>query len=132
MSSTPHDSRPPDSLPPDSRERRAYTRYAIWFPITLVTAAGAREVWAICQDACSKGLLVSCMAPLEVGEGVSVKFRVTREAAERETTARVLRCTLNADELKLAFPYRLAIEFDHAETNLEERLRQAALASGAT
>ena len=123
MSSAPHDSRPPDSLPPDSRERRQYTRYAIWFPITLI--AGTREVWAICQDACSKGLLLSSMAPLEVGESVAVKFRVTREAADLETTARVLRCRLNADELKLAFPYRLAIEFDHAETNLEERLQAA-------
>jgi hypothetical protein len=111
-----------ESIPPES-DRRGYTRFRIWFPITLVS--GDREVWAICRDASSKGFLVSSMATLAVGTSLLVRFRVTRDGEDREASARVLRATTNVDDLQLAFPHRLAIEFDNAEPNLEERLREA-------
>jgi hypothetical protein len=111
-----------DSIPPGS-DRREYTRFRIWFPITLVS--GEREVWAICRDASPKGFLVSSMATLAVGSPLLVRFRVTRDGENCEVTARVLRATTNVDDLQLAFPHRLAIEFDNAEPNLEQRLREA-------
>jgi hypothetical protein len=121
-------SEPPASQPPSERrsqppsERRAYSRYEIWFPVTLVLPD--KEVWSICRDASSKGLLVSAMAAIDVGVDVTATFSVTRGSQNLELHGHVLRHVSNADDLKLAFPYRLAIEFKNAEIDLEQRIRE--------
>jgi hypothetical protein len=102
-------------------EKRQYRRYEIWFPVTL--AVGEREVWAICRDVSPAGVLVSAVTPLEVGTTASARFRL-RPSAEGETvaTATVVRAELNRDELVLAFPYRIALEFAAPLQGLLEEL----------
>lgn len=111
-----------ESQPPPSN-RRAYTRYEIWFPVTLTL--GERQAVGICRDASTKGLLVSCTASLEIGDVVTARFRVSVDSPEHNLAGRVVRRDENADELQLAFPFRLAVEFDHAQSDLEERIRRS-------
>jgi hypothetical protein len=116
----------PDQGSPAS-ERRAYKRYEIWFPVTLLV--GSREVWGISRDVSSKGLLVSTRGSLPVGDPIVVRFRVSPEARAIEMAGCVIRHDENLDDLKVAFPFRLAIEFDHAldhaEEDLEHGIRRA-------
>src|SRR5438045_9624480 len=70
-------------------ERRAYKRHEIWFPVTLVLAN--REVWGISRDVSSKGLLMSSMVFLQVGELVEVTFRVMPGRVMHKVTGRVVR-----------------------------------------
>ena len=91
-------------------DKRAYHRFAIWFPITFAT--DTREVWAICRDASSGGLLVSAESPLAVGTKLTARFKVSpRARGERVVEARVVRHEMASGELMLAFPYRVAVEF---------------------
>lgn len=109
-----------DDAAPGS-ERRAYRRYAIWFPVTLKTPTS--EVWAICRDASVSGVLLSCVMPVEVGTRVEAVFKVTPDSdAERTISGRVVRQTSNKDELLLAFPHRVAVEFDAPVSELLEEL----------
>lgn len=117
-----------DSQPPSS-DRREYHRYEIWFPVILM--AGAQEVWATCRDASSNGLLVSSKTALELGAAVTVRFRITREGMEHRYPGRVVRHENNRNELRLTFPYAVAIEFDEAQSALEHRIRNASEAPGA-
>lgn len=102
-------------------DKRNYHRFPIWFPITLV--AGDREVWAICRDASSGGLLVSSEAPLEIGTKVVARFKVSpRARSERVLPAKVVRHEASASELMQAFPYRVALEFTKAVPDLLDDL----------
>lgn len=93
-------------------DQRKYHRFAIWFPITL--AVGEREVWAICRDASSGGLLVSSETPLEVGTKVVARFKVSpRARSERVIASKVVRHeSSSTSELMQAFPHRAALEFE--------------------
>jgi hypothetical protein len=92
-------------------DKRQYHRFAIWFPITLVI--DAREVWAICRDASSGGLLVSSESALEVGTKLVARFKVSpRARSERVIAAKVVRHDATVGELMQAFPYRAALEFE--------------------
>ena len=59
-------------------DKRNFHRFKIWFPITLVVAKS--EVWAICRDASSGGLLVSTEAPLAIGTKLVARFKVSPRA----------------------------------------------------
>lgn len=91
-------------------ERRNYRRYAIWFPVTLHVERG--DVWGICRDASPGGVLVSTVTAIEVGARVVARFRVSPDGPEHSLTANVVRELANRDELHLAFPYRIALEFE--------------------
>jgi hypothetical protein len=98
------------SHPPGS-ERRRYERHSLWFPVTLELAE--REVWSICRDVSRTGLLVSARQPVPVGTKVTARFKiVVSQPEEWVLEAKVVRCEENASELALAFPSRIAIEFD--------------------
>lgn len=91
-------------------DKRSYHRFKIWFPITL--DIDTREVWAICRDASSGGLLVSAESTLDVGTKLVARFKVSpRARAERVLDATVVRQGASVGELMLAFPYRAAVEF---------------------
>lgn len=91
-------------------DKRSYHRFEIWFPITLVI--GTREVWAICRDASSGGLLVSSESALDVGTKLVARFKVSpRARTERVLAAKVVRQEASVGELMLAFPYRAALQF---------------------
>lgn len=104
-------------------DRRIHERYPIWFPVT-VEGEGI-HVWAICRDASAGGVLISAIAPLEAGREVRLSFRLSATEPDRVIAAKVLRAIDNDDELLLAFPYRVALEFvEHDETfpaDLRER-----------
>jgi len=129
-SSQPPSARPAriPSVPPDSEQRR-YARYSIWFPVTLkeADAAGAgkevKEVWGICRDLSPKGLMMSSMVILDVGKRVTVVFRLEPDGPQHSVTGRIVRGFRNDDELLLAFPFRIAIEFDAAVAAIEKHLR---------
>lgn len=109
------------SRPPGSPEKRSYQRYTIWFPLTLKLPD--REIWAICRDASPGGVLISAVTPLEKGTKLELHFRVTPgNDQERIVPASVVRQELNRDELVLAFPYRLALEFTSPMQDLLDEL----------
>jgi hypothetical protein len=90
-------------------DKRSYQRFQIWFPITLVV--GTREVWAICRDASSGGLLVSAESELDVGTKLVARFKVSpRARSERVLAATVVRHASSAGDLMSAFPHRTALE----------------------
>ena len=105
-----------------ANEKRQYNRLAIWFPVTILS--GGREIWAICRDASPGGVLVSAVSSIAIGEKVEARFKV-RRAAETEWTApaTVVRHEATEDEMVLAFPFRLALEF---VSPIEELLTEAA------
>ena len=105
---------------PDSEDRRAYTRYELWFPVTLEVAT--HEVWCICRDACPGGLQVSSRVTLEIGQPVTAVFRIAESEALHRVKGRIARCWHNDHELVQAFPVGIAIEFEAPVRDLEEAL----------
>lgn len=104
-------------------DRRARQRYLIWFPVTIEGAPG--EVWAVCRDASSGGILVNSAGLLEVGAKVAVTFRVRpEEPEERRVEGRIVRIERNEDDPLGPWPHRLAIEFEHAVPELESALAE--------
>jgi hypothetical protein len=103
-------------------ERRQFNRYPIWFPVTL--EEGTSEIWGICRDAGRGGLLVAATKALAVGAEVSGRYRTSMEAGtDRRFSGRVVRCSAAADEMVLAFPFRVAIAFSTPDDELEELLK---------
>lgn len=103
-------------------ERRNYRRYAIWFPVTIHVESS--DVWGICRDASPGGVLVSTVTAIEVGARVSATFRVRPDGPERSLGANVVREVANRDELHLAFPHRVALEFDQPADDLLAELER--------
>jgi hypothetical protein len=101
-------------------EKRAYTRYNIWFPVTLEVAEG--EVWCICRDASPAGLLVSSKVALEVGGSVVAVFRIAATEEMWRIKGRVARSSQSDPAIVLAFPIALAIEFEGPLPELEPGL----------
>jgi hypothetical protein len=105
-------------------ERRNYVRFVVWFPVTLQTSAGA--VGAICRDVGSGGMLLSCGTLLPADSVTTCRFRLSLDSSDELTVrGRVVRSDKNQDDLELVFPFRVAIEFDTARTDIEEMLRHA-------
>ena len=104
-------------------EQRRYVRYKIWFPVTLEVGTG--QVWGICRDVSSKGIMISSGVTLERGDRVRAIFKIAPEGEEHRVPGIVVRSWRNDDELHLAFPFRLAVEFDEAIADLEPRLRES-------
>ena len=103
-------------------EKRSYARYSIWFPVILETPTG--QVWGICRDASPGGLMVSSAVTLGADAMVYAIFRLEAKEEDCRIRARIVRCWQNDDELFLAFPFRMAIEFEEALVDMEPRLRR--------
>lgn len=103
-------------------ERRNYRRYAIWFPVTIEVAP--TQVWGICRDASAGGVLVSSVSAIEIGARVVARFKVTPRGPERALAATVVRELANRDELHLAFPHRIALEFECPADDLLDELER--------
>jgi hypothetical protein len=104
------------------RDRRAFSRYAVWFPVTVVSED--EQVGAICRDASAGGLLVSSTRLLSVGSKVAVRFRVSvRSAVDWNVDAEVVRSEMNQGDMTLAFPFRLGIRFLSPLAELPIQLR---------
>jgi hypothetical protein len=100
-------------------ERRSHPRYTIWFPVT-VDAESTHELWAICKDASSRGILIASNAPLAVGARVKVTFRVTPEDVDQTVEGHVVRIGGGGTA---RWPHQLAIAFDRELPELEGQLK---------
>lgn len=105
-------------------DRRTHERYPIWFPVTVESEG--HHVWAICRDASGGGVLVSAIAPLDAGREVKLSFRLSANEPDRVVAAKVVRGIDNDDELLLAFPYRVALEFVEQDESFPVALRERA------
>lgn len=102
-------------------EKRRYRRYHLLFPVTLTV--GSEEIVGLCREASSGGALIAASALLEPGAEVIVRFRLSAELRDERTVhARVVRQELSEDELQLAFPYCIAVEFADPEPDLPDAL----------
>ncbi len=107
-------------------EKRRNTRYTLWFPVDITTE-GERRTLAVAKDASQTGIGISSPAGLEVGEQVTLSFRVPPgTGTEQKVTGRVTRHERNPDDPNGLWPYRIGIEFEDAMPELEQLL----LASG--
>lgn len=116
-----------DSAP----EKRGYRRYTLFFPVTLrvgtVDHAGEEEVVGVCRDASAGGVLVAAATPLEPGASVVARLRISSDLRdERTIEGTIVRQELSDGEMRLAFPYSIAVEFLEPAPDLPELLEQIA------
>jgi hypothetical protein len=101
----------------DGEEKREYVRYKIFFPVTL--RVGEEEIVGVCRDASAKGVLIAASTPVEPGAKVVARFRTSTDLRdERTLEARVVRQELSGEEMQLAFPYCIALEFAQPDPEL--------------
>lgn len=100
-----------------SSEKRQYVRYPIFFPVTL--RIGEEEIVGVCRDASAKGVLIAASTPVEPGASVIARFRTSADLRdERTLEGRVVRQELSGEEMQLAFPYCIALEFSAPDPDL--------------
>jgi hypothetical protein len=105
-------------------EKRAYQRYALWFPVTVDADTG--QIWAVCHDASACGILISGSSELEVGKVVTVSFRLSEnDPDERKLEGRIVRIERPDDDPRSVWPHRMAIEFLEPITELQTRFKRA-------
>jgi hypothetical protein len=105
-------------------EKRAYTRYALWFPVTV--DADTHQVFAVCHDASARGIKISGSAELNVGDAVTVIFRVLPDdAVERKLEGRIVRVERQSDDPREVWPHRMAIEFLEPDAQLQALFKRA-------
>jgi hypothetical protein len=89
-----------------------------------VVADGGDEATAITYDVSASGLLMACPGKLDVGARVELRFRVTSaEAEERVIVGRVVRLEPREDGDDGPWRYRMAVQFDAPQPELEGVLR---------
>jgi PilZ domain len=98
-------------------EKRSHVRYTLWFPVTVDVVT--RKVWAVCQDASAGGILLTCSQGLNVGDEVTVTFRISPETPERSISGRIVRTEAPDDNPWSVWPYRMAIEFREPDAALQ-------------
>jgi len=104
-------------------DKRSFSRYSLWFPVTVDGAS--RRVWAVCKDASAGGILISGSEGLKVGDVVSVSFRVSPEDAERTLAGRIVRVEKPDDDPRAVWSHRMAIEFIEPDATLQSRFSRA-------
>ncbi len=105
-------------------EKRQHERHALWFPVTVDGDTG--QVWAVCKDASASGVLISGSQGLQVGEPVTVVFRVTPDAPERRLPGRIVRVEPPDDNPRAIWIHRMAIEFAEPDETLVSLFEKAA------
>lgn len=107
-----------------ANEKRGYTRYPVWFPVTVHSSGG--ELWAVSRDASPGGILLSGTTSLELGAEVRVTFRVQAEDVEHSVRGRVVRADPEEeDDPRGVWPHRMAVEFIEPLPQLDVPLRRA-------
>jgi PilZ domain len=99
------------------QEKRSFSRYALWFPVTVDSSS--QQVWAVCNDVSASGILISGSTQLTVGDVVTVSFRVSQDGAERKLSGRIVRVEPRDDDPRTVWPHRMAIEFMEADATLQ-------------
>jgi hypothetical protein len=105
-------------------EKRSYFRYSLWFPVTIDGSTG--QMWAVCKDVSAGGILISGTDRLEVGEVVTISFRVTRDAEERRLSGRIVRIDEGTEsDPRAVWSHRMAIEFIEPDATLQSVFARA-------
>ncbi len=101
-------------------DKRAHSRYALWFPVTVDGAT--QQMWAVCKDVSAGGILISgtaSTAGLAVGDVVTLSFRVTPDTDEKRVSGRVVRVEATDENPREVWPHRMAIEFLEPDATLQ-------------
>jgi hypothetical protein len=104
-------------------EKRSHNRHTLWFPVTVDLVS--RKVWAVCRDASAGGILLTGSAELNVGDVVTVIFRISPAAPERNVPGRIVRVELASDDPRSVWPYRMAVEFLEPDATLQSMFERA-------
>jgi hypothetical protein len=107
------------------QEKRSYSRYSLWFPVTI--DATSMQVWAVCSDISAGGILIAGSTQLKIGDVVTLSFRVAPDTPERRVSGRIVRVEARDDDPRAVWPHRMAIEFIEPDETL-----QAAFAPAST
>jgi hypothetical protein len=99
------------------QEKRSYSRYALWFPVTIDSPAN--QVWAVCNDVSAAGILISGSTALKVGDAVTVSFRVSQDSPERKLAGRIVRVEARDEDPRSVWAHRMAIEFVEPDATLQ-------------
>jgi hypothetical protein len=99
------------------QEKRFYNRYALWFPVTIDSSS--HQVWAVCNDVSAGGILISGSTQLNVGDVVTVSFRVYPDGPDRKLSGRIVRVEPRDDDPRAVWRHRMAIEFIEADATLQ-------------
>jgi hypothetical protein len=107
-------------------EKRSFDRYALWFPVTIdLSSNAARRIWAVCKDVSAGGILISGSEELEVGDVVTVSFRVAPEGEERRLSGRIVRIDPQDENPRSVWMHRMAIEFIEPDSTLQSAFQRA-------
>jgi hypothetical protein len=107
--------------------KRQHERHALWFPVTVDVATG--QVWAVCKDASAGGVLISGSRSLQLGERVTVIFRITPDSPEQRIAGRIVRVEPPDDHPRAIWVHRMAIEFFEPDANLASLFERASASS---
>lgn len=107
----------------NEEERRAATRYAVWFPISI--EADGDVVISITRDVSASGVLVVAAAELTLGSTVQVTLSVPGdESSERCVAGTIVRVTDNDADADGLWRHKVAVAFDEEIEQLVPVLEQ--------
>lgn len=106
-------------------EAREKERFTVWFPMKVEGPAGPESV-AVSRNVSTKGLLMAAASGLDVGKSITVTFRLAGHDSERTVQGKIIRAEQNADDPDGLWPYRVAVQFDEEQLELEPVLRTLA------
>jgi hypothetical protein len=108
------------------KEKRSFDRYTLWFPVTIDLSSNAtRRIWAVCKDVSAGGILISGSDELEVGDVVTISFRVAPDADERRLDGRIVRVDPPDENPRSVWTHRMAIEFLEPDATLQSSFQRA-------
>lgn len=85
----------------------------------MTIRVGDEDIVGVCRDASAKGVLIAASMPVEPGATVVARFRTSTDLRdERTLEAKVVRQELSSEEMQLAFPYCIALEFANPDPDL--------------
>ena len=67
-------------------EKRRHNRYTLWFPVDL-RRGDEKKTLAVAKDASQSGIAISSPAGLEIGEHVTLSFRVPPGSGEERVVS---------------------------------------------
>jgi len=115
----------------DAVERRASTRYQVWFPMS-VDSSSVADGMAVSRNMSPSGLLMATASSLEPNAPVKLTFQLSLDdPTEHSLAGRVVRVEPNRDDPDGMWPHFVAVVFEQPVPELEPVLAQLAAANPA-